>query len=137
MGKLLGIDYGTSKIGLAMSDELQMMAIPFRSIKNDENAVDYIKQLVVKENIGKIILGLPLNMKGEDTKITKVVKSYADELRNEVRKPVDLEDERLSSLASATEIRLIKKTSGDIDANAARIILQSYLDRKDLKESLK
>ena len=137
MGKLLGIDYGTVRIGLAVSDELQMLAIPFKSIKNDDNAISFIKQFIVKENIGKIILGLPLNMKGKDTEITKIVRDYADKLKNDIGKPVILEDERLSSIASAKEIKLVKKDKGDIDTNAAKIILQSYLDKKDLKESLK
>ena len=134
MTRVLAIDYGDVRIGLAMSDLMHIIAKPFKTIKN-HNSNDIfieIEKIIEENNIGKIIVGLPLTLKGEYSKQTEKVLSFVDKLKIHVKIEVDTYDERLSSFqAKKSLIHQGVKTGHNkeqIDQTAAAIFLQGYLD---------
>ena len=133
--RILGIDYGTSRTGLAVSDPLHIIATPLKTIKN--KSVEYLLEKiisVVKEfNIIKIVIGFPIGMNGNETKQSESVRKFSKLLKND-KFEVILEDERLTSqLAIRSLIKQNIKTGSNkpiIDKTAAALILQSYLDKQ-------
>lgn len=132
MGRILGIDYGDRRIGLALSDPLKMIASPFKTIPNTGNQ-ESLKSIIEDQDIESIVVGLPLGMKGQDTTQTEKVREYAHSLA-ELNCPVFLEDERLTSVsAQKSMIEQNIKTGhnkGIIDERAAAILLQQFLDKQ-------
>lgn len=128
--KILGIDFGTKRIGLAISDETKSFAREF-GILSPKEFWQQIGELVQKEEIEKIVLGLPLNMSGEDSEKTTEVRSFKDKLEVDINLQIEFMDERLSS-SMAGDLPGGRK---DIDSLAAQIILQNFLDRNKNQES--
>tara|TARA_Y100001960_G_scaffold277275_1_gene307948 strand:+ start:357 stop:776 length:420 start_codon:yes stop_codon:yes gene_type:complete len=132
--RVLAIDYGDVRIGLAMSDLMHIIAKPFKTIKNQHSNDIFIEieKIIEENNIGKIIVGLPLTLKGEYSKQTEKVLSFVDKLKIHVKIEVDTYDERLSSFqAKKSLIHQGVKTGHNkeqIDQTAAAIFLQGYLD---------
>jgi putative Holliday junction resolvase len=123
--RLLGIDYGTKRVGVALSDEAGVFAYPHSVIKNSKNLSKDIVAICKKENVGKIILGESLNFKGKCNDIvceTDVLKKI---LEKETGLPVIYENEVLSS----AEAERIQGKNEMLDASAAAVILRSYIDR--------
>ncbi len=134
MGRFLGIDFGEKKVGLALSDRSKLIAYPFKTIKyfNVKDLINQIKEIVIDNDIENFILGLPINMKGEDTKQTERVRSFKESL-SILEIPIIYEDERLSSVSAKNSLILQNIKTGynkhEIDKTAAAIILQQYLDK--------
>jgi putative holliday junction resolvase len=123
-GKILGIDYGEKNVGLAISDREQNQAFVYDTIQMGKNFWDKLEEIIEQEKPDRIIVGLPLGLNGEYTKKTEEVVIFIEELENNLKLPVETEDERLSSVEAD------KLNSGNgRDEEAARIILQSYLDK--------
>ncbi len=134
-GRILSIDYGSSRVGFAVSDPYHIIATPLKTIKN-KSIQDLLEQigLIVKEyDIESIVVGLPLGMNGKETKQTETVKLFSESLEKNNYK-VMLEDERLTTVMAKKEIIKQNMNTGKnkflIDQTAAALILQSYLDRK-------
>ena len=125
-GKVLGLDYGTKNVGLAISDTIQSQAFVYDTITMGKKFWDVLNKIIEQEKIDKIVVGLPLSMKGEFTQKTEEVVYFIEILETHVKIPVETEDERLSTVEG-------QKFSGGHgrDESAARVILQSYLDRKN------
>lgn len=122
--KILGIDYGTKRVGLAISDETQTLARELNILSPKEFWWG-IKDLLETEAIERIVIGLPLNMSGGSTQSTEAAQKFSDELQERFPEiPLEFMDERLSSVMAESMGR--KK---DVDSLAAQIILQNYLDR--------
>lgn len=135
MARILGIDYGTKRIGMALSDERGMMAFPYGvfdiSGKTPDQIFQGIATLCSKEQIEKIVIGVPRGLSTmQDTEMTDKVFSFADGLKK-LTIPVFYEEEFLSS----KQAQRGSTAKQHIDASAAALILQSYLDRK--KDMLK
>ena len=136
MGRVLGIDYGDSRIGLAMSDPLKIIASPFKTIRNEgnEKCLQVFQSLIKQKDVEAIVVGLPIGLKGQETAQTKKVREFAD-LLYALKLPIHLEDERLSSVsAEKSMIQQNIKTGhnkGLIDRRAAAIILQQFLDKQN------
>ena len=136
MGRILGIDYGDSRIGLAMSDRLKIIASPFKTIRNEgnENFLQVFQSLIKEKDVETIVVGLPMGLKGQETAQTKKVREFAN-LLYALKLPIHLEDERLSSVsAEKSMIQQNIKTGhnkGLIDQRAAAIILQQFLDKQN------
>ena len=136
MGRVLGIDYGDSRIGLAMSDPLKIIASPFKTIRNEgnEKCLQVFQSLIKEKDVEAIIVGLPIGLKGQETVQTKKVREFAN-LLYALKLPIHLEDERLSSVsAEKSMIQQNIKTGhnkGLIDQRAAAIILQQFLDKRN------
>ena len=133
--RILSIDYGTSRVGFAVSDPLHIIATPLKTIKN-KSIQDLLKQigLIVKEYaIKSIVLGLPLGLNGKETKQTQTVKLFSETLEKNNYKVI-FEDERLTTVLAKKEIIKQKISTGKnkslIDQVAAAFILQNYLDKK-------
>ena len=136
MGRVLGIDYGDSRIGLAMSDPLKIIASPFKTIRNEgnEKCLQVFQSLIKEKDVEAIVVGLPMGLKGQETVQTKKVREFSDLLYTH-KLPIYLEDERLSSVsAEKSMIQQNIKTGhnkGLIDQRAAAIILQQFLDKQN------
>ena len=134
MGRVLGIDYGDSRIGLAMSDPLKIIASPFKTIRNEgnEKCLQLFQSLIKEKDVEAIVVGLPIGLKGQETVQTKKVREFANLLYS-LKLPIYLEDERFSTVsAEKSMIQQNIKTGhnkGLIDQRAAAIILQQFLDK--------
>jgi putative holliday junction resolvase len=122
--KILGIDYGEKRIGLAISDESQTLARELMIVSPKE-FWQQIQDIISANEITKIVLGWPLNMSGERTKKTEEVESFKLKLENQTGLPVETIDERLTSVMAAS----ISGQKTNLDSLAAQILLQNYLDK--------
>lgn len=134
-GRILAIDYGTRRIGLALSDPSQFLASTLETVHN-RGANKFVEKLVpiLKENgVIAVIVGMPYNMKGDVGERGEQVKEFANSIREGIKVPVLTWDERLSTVsAEKTMIATNKSPSKNrhkIDQVAAAFILQSFLDR--------
>ena len=133
MGRILGIDYGESRIGLAISDTNKSIAFPFKTIKNKniDILLDVFRKLSFEKNIDSIVIGLPLGMNGKDTPQTKNVRIFSKSI-SILGLPIFFQDERLTSIsAKKSLIKQNVKTGHNkekIDEIAATIFLQQFLD---------
>ena len=135
--KLLGIDYGIRRLGIAVSDPLGMLATPFRTVDtfSDEQSVTEVCNLIQETNAEKIIIGLPLNMNNTEGPMVKKVRDFIEKLKLKTNLPIELSDERLSSclvertLLEANMSR--NKRKGVRDKLAAQVILQGYIDTNE------
>lgn len=134
--KAMGIDFGLARIGIAFSDDTKFLASPFETYKRKggEQDVNYLLNLIKTKNVDEIVCGLPMNMAGEEQEIAKKTREFMAILQNKYDIKIIFVDERLSS-SMAEEI--LKETEKDwkkrkekLDAVAASIILQDYLDVK-------
>jgi putative Holliday junction resolvase len=130
--RILGLDMGDSRIGVALSDPLGIMASPLTIIsRTDEEAdIEAIIAVARQNEVGRIIIGLPLSMDGSLGKQANKVKEFAAELSCQVDIPIEFKDERLSTVLAKRIVRNVRKTNRETryDAAAAALILQSYLD---------
>jgi len=134
--RIMGIDFGTKRIGIAISDELLLTAQGMNSLQSKELKADLdeITKLVLENGVEEVIVGLPLNMNGTYSAKTREVVEFADQLSKVLSVPVKTWDERLTSMqaerilleADASRAKRRKVT----DKLAAQIILQSYLDSR-------
>ena len=133
MGRILGIDYGESRIGLAISDKTKSIAFPFKTIKNKniDSLLEFLNKLSSEKNIESLVVGLPLGMNGEDTQQTKNIRIFSRSISS-LRLPIFFQDERLTSIsAKKSLIEQNIKTGNNkekIDERAATILLQQFLD---------
>lgn len=139
MKHFIGIDYGSSKVGLALGDSEIKIATPFKVVKPAELFLEIERLIERGEGLDLAIMGLPLGMNGQPTEQTNEVKKFGDELARQISIPLVYQDERLSTSA-ARKVGLPRRPSrigqvesrvkaGKDDAVAAMYILQSYLDR--------
>lgn len=132
----MGIDYGDKRIGIAFTDLLCLTCSPFEVYQNNdrEKALDYLVKLAREKDVDEIVIGLPLNMQGEENERTQVTREFGKELSERSGLPVFYEDERLSSV-EADEMLIERKMKWEdrkkiIDMISAQVILQSYLNNK-------
>jgi len=132
MAKVLGIDYGDARIGLAVAETIIGIAHPHAVIESNEKAVQEITDLIGKESIETIVIGLPLSLSGEEGKQASVVKRFADNLAKVTEVHIKFQDERLSSRQAENILIGMNKSRDErkagADAHQAAIILQTYLD---------
>lgn len=147
--RIVGIDFGMSRIGLALSDERQIIATPFQTLKAEKKTdLTIIKLLTLLNELQKthsceieeIIVGLPLMMSGRNGFLADEVKHFVDLLSKSTSIPIRTWDERLTTVQAERSLRESqmsrKKRSQVVDVVSAIIILQSYLDHKYLKKQL-
>lgn len=132
MNRLLGLDIGEKRIGVAISDELGMIASPLVTINATGDVVGEMRALIAKYDIPRIIVGLPVGLSGREGPQAKKVRGIADALASDLGVEIVYSDERLSS--TVAEAALISqgtrrdKRKQQIDSMAAAVILQGYLD---------
>ncbi len=135
-GRVLAIDFGTRRVGLAVSDELGIIASGAGTIENGDDLLQRLQALMTERAIGTVIIGLPLTLRGEHGSSAEMVEKFADQLREAVPQPVHLIDERFTSSIAERTIRDMgvgkkkRRDKGKIDEIAAIVLLQGYLDSK-------
>ncbi|MEK7134823.1 MAG: RuvX/YqgF family protein [Patescibacteria group bacterium] len=122
--KVLGADYGKKWMGLAISDDELKMAFPYETLENNFKLFSRLNEIIKKEGVYKIVIGLPLNKKMKATNQTTEVENWAEKLIEEVDLPIDFENEIFTSKIAD------KYGAKNQHAAAAAILLQSYLDRE-------
>lgn len=132
MGRILGIDHGDARIGIAMSDETAFLASPLTTVQAGKNAVNEIVTLIIEHDVEKIVIGLPLNMDGSFGPATEKVRRFSAKLAAKTDVPIVESDERLTTVTAHHNLREAgldgKKRKGVVDMAAAQIILQDWLD---------
>jgi putative pre-16S rRNA nuclease len=132
---LMGLDFGTKTIGVAISDRLQTVATPRETVKRKKFGLDAdrIDQLIAENEVAGIVLGLPMNMDGSEGPRAQSTRAFARNLSARITVPVFFWDERLSSVAAERALLEAdmsrKKRAVVIDNVAASYILQGVLDR--------
>lgn len=123
--KYLGIDFGSKNVGLAVSDQAGQMAFPKDVLFNDKNLLKNLVDLIKKEKIEGVVFGESVDYAGSPNKIMTELNAFVEQLKKEIDIPIFFEPEFMTSLQA---IRLQGKNEM-LDASAATIILQSYLDK--------
>ena len=135
-GRILAIDFGTRRIGLAVSDALGITAQGIATLERTclEDDLRHIEKLVEEYSADRIVLGNPLSHRGTETAMSERVASFAEKLRRRLNCPVELLDERLTTAQAGRVLREsgigIEKRRRAVDRVAATLLLQSYLDRR-------
>lgn len=129
--RILGIDLGKRRIGLALGDTHSKIAIGLPTIINISGAADNLRTIIENEKVGKLIVGLPKTLSGKTGSQAAYTQKWADNLAKLLKVSVEYEDERLSSKMAREGLMAIshRLSKEDIDQAAAVLILQSYLDR--------
>ena len=132
--RLLGIDPGKKRVGIAISDENKLVSTPLKTIKKKKNIdlINEILEIIKENNIKGIVVGNPINMDGSKGPSSQSAKDFAKNLSNTISIPIVMWDERLSSqaafnLSSSLDINTSKKVE-KLDQNAASFILQGAID---------
>ena len=136
--RILALDLGKKRIGLALSDELGITAQGLPTLERRNKRTDFaaLRSLVQQNNVRQIVLGLPLRMSGEEGTQADWVRAFAEELKGQVDVPVDLRDERWTS-KQAERVLMGSGIHKDdrkpaIDRMSAVILLQDYLDSRGM-----
>ncbi len=142
--RYLGIDYGSKRVGVAVSDEAGEFALPLVVLPNDKKLLPEVKKIISEKKIGAVVLGESTNFKGEDNVIMEGVRKFRSALERETGLSVFLEPEFLTSAEanrvntwepeksrkSGERLRQPKVKNAMLDASAAALILKSYLDKQ-------
>lgn len=141
--KFLGIDYGTKRIGLAISDENHTFAFPKEIISNNKDVFSKLESILVKEKISEVVVGESLDFSGQPNILAKKVNNFISELENKFKLKIHREKEFLTSVearkAGSTKMsfqttqahsKMGNTKSEKVDASAAALILQRFLDRR-------
>ena len=123
--KYLGIDFGSKRVGVAVSDDGGEMAFPHSVLPNDEKLLENIKKIIKDEKIGEIVMGESKNFQGQPNEIMKEIETFKKVLEEKTKLKVIFEPEFLTS----HQAQQFQGKNELHDASAAAIILQSFLDR--------
>lgn len=138
--RILAIDFGEKRIGLAVTDPLNIFAYPLSTLQNGSKFWDNLSKIISEYSVVKIILGYPLKESGGQSASSKMVDNFKVKLEKRISLPVELVDERYSSnIAKQRIIELVssKKKRRDkslVDKNAAAVILEDYLNSRRTKD---
>ncbi|HLA69670.1 MAG TPA: Holliday junction resolvase RuvX [Bacteroidota bacterium] len=134
-GRVLGIDYGTRRVGLALSDPLRILATSYGALLNTPELFERIKEVITKEQIILVVVGLPLSLSGKKTSKALEVESFVEMVRSRCHIEVVSWDERFTTsmaqqslLTMGTKRKDRRRKDGRVDSMAAAIMLQGFLD---------
>ena len=134
--KIMGLDYGEARTGVALSDELGMMAHGLESIENkgnDKKLLERICEIIKANKVSKIVIGYPLNMNATKGPRVEKTDAFIKKLEKETGLPVEKIDERLTTVAAHKTMTLLgvsaEKKKKIVDTISAEYILQMYLDK--------
>ena len=133
MHKLLGIDYGQKRIGLATANSAVRLAVPQEWIeaKNESDALAQTIRLIIGDGYETVVVGLPRGLDGQETEQTRTVREFAEKLGEQTEVTIVLQDEADTSNAARERIKSSgkKPVPGELDSVAAALILQDYLEK--------
>lgn len=129
---ILGIDYGETRIGLAIASDQALLPRPHGILRNDDKIIEEIDQIIRNENVSDVIVGLPRNQSGQETKQTGVVREFAKQLKSRLPVDISFADESLSSRRAESIRREFKdrKKGEPIDDLAACFILEEFINSR-------
>jgi putative holliday junction resolvase len=134
MNRILAFDFGRARIGVAISDELQLLAHPLETISANKQAAARLAEIVREKNVDRVVAGMPRQMNGQIGTAATEVLAFIEKLRAILPCPIVTWDERLSTVAAHRALRdagkKTRQTRGYVDQVAAQMILQSYLDSR-------
>ncbi|MCD4819072.1 MAG: Holliday junction resolvase RuvX [Candidatus Cloacimonetes bacterium] len=129
--RILAIDYGEKRVGIALSDPLRIISKPFCVLENNDDLFDKIQEIIFEQQVEKIVLGIPYNLKGEDSHKTKEVKEFGEKLIIKISLPIIYWDERYSTVEANESLKKmgysVIEARKVVDKVAASIILKNYL----------
>ena len=140
--RVLGIDYGARRIGLALSDATATLASPWRLLQRPPSEAETLRLMIAEitslaeddDGLEAVVVGWPRRLNGSPTEQTPIVEAFASALKSQIKIPVILQDERLSSHEAETRLAAReadwRKRKSKLDAAAAAVILQDYLDAR-------
>ena len=138
MGRIMCFDYGSKRIGVAVTDELRIISSPLATSPSNE-IFDFITAYLIDNVVDKFIVGMPFDMRGKTTDATNPTRDFINKLRKKYSQiSIDTYDERLTSRIAKDAILLMgknkkyRRNKSNIDKISASIILQSYLKRNEL-----
>ena len=130
--RILGVDFGQARIGVAVSDELGMLAHPVETILNSRDSAKQIAEIAKEKDVERVVIGLPRHMNGSVGDSAEAATMFAEKLRGLLACEVVTWDERLTTMAASRTVREsgrnVRDSRSFIDQVAAQMILQSYLD---------
>lgn len=132
--RIMAIDFGIKRIGIALSDSLKLFAYPYVTLTNDSNFFDELKKIIEVKQVEEIILGIPSESKESKTSVVKSIEKFKEELKSKTKVKVILWDESFSSSIAQQKImesvakKKKRQDKGLLDMYAAAVILQEYLD---------
>jgi putative Holliday junction resolvase len=141
--RILGVDFGKKRVGIAISDENGVLATPISILVNDKKLFENLEQILKSEKISEVVVGESLDFYGKPNEIFSDIKDFTTQLESKFGVLVHMEKEFLSSVEArrggvveknkntGAHTRMKKEKSGRVDAKAAAIILQRYLDRRN------
>jgi len=139
MNPILGLDFGRARIGVAISDELQLLAHPLETIQANQQPAARIAEIVHERKIDHVVAGIPKRMNGQIGPAATEVLEFVERLRAILLCRIVTWDERLTTVAAHRALRDAGKktrhTRGYVDQVAAQMILQSYLDSRALRSA--
>lgn len=158
MARILAVDWGERRIGVAVSDPTGLIASGLETldVRGEREAIERLAALATAESVARIVVGLPLLLSGEEGEAARAARAFANKLRERTGLPVDTYDERLTSALSTRRLREIREKGrqgggtrgrnprsarrtpkGDIDRGAAVALLESYLQRQRMRADRK
>lgn len=128
--KYLCLDVGERRIGVAIGDPALKMAWPFSTINVDDKVAEQLNNLLTEQQVTDIVIGRPRNQKGESTDQTKHVEDFVNRVLGDIKIPIHWQDESVTSVMAEEHLQATGKAykKEDIDAGAAAIILQDFLE---------
>ena len=135
MERILGMDFGSKRVGMALSDMLGITAQPLCTLERKNKETDFaaIEKIITEKKVTKVVLGLPLNMDGSEGELCRLSRAYGKQIHERFSIVVEFFDERLTSmqvermLVDEADMSRAKRT-GTKDKLAAGVILQAYMD---------
>ncbi len=131
--RIVALDIGDKRIGVATANVVARLASPLTTLDVSDDVIEQIKQLIAEQTAAALVLGLPRNLKGEDTDQTRKVREFGERLQHHLDIPIYWQDEALTSHVSEEKLKSGKAPyqKSDIDALAATHILEDFLASKE------
>ena len=130
--RTLGVDLGSVRVGVALSDPTGTLASPLAVLSRSAFVLDQLVALAAEHEVGAVVVGLPRSLDGRERQAAKAARAEAGVLAERLPVPVHLQDERLSTVAAhaglAAAGRTARQRRGSVDASAAAVLLQSWLE---------
>ena len=131
LGQILAIDYGQSKVGLAMGEMVVKIAFAYKTLPNDKNFWEALAQIIAKEEIKKVIIGLPKHNNFENSINVQAIKKLGEKTTTALKVPVEYQEEMFTTQMAQNNLKEtgIKNLAQFDDKEAARIILESWMNK--------
>jgi putative Holliday junction resolvase len=136
VGRIIGIDYGLKRVGIAVTDPLKILASPLTTV-NTSSALEFVHEYCKKEKVETIVIGMPLRLNGEETHSTRPALEFGDKLKKKVQGvKIDWQDEQFTSKKAVEAMvaggmkKKDRRKKENIDKISAALILRSYLEER-------